>query len=344
MHLLKATLLTAFCFALSACASAPKTQQNTVPPVPAEAAQNEIEKTTHLFATKDGQELKLDRYIARDRKTQEKLPAIIYSVGGGWENADRGDRVSKEFLEHFARIGYVGISIDYRLGIKQAKQSGEMTAANVRQMYLRAIRWGVEDLYDATGYVLKHADEWNVDPKRIVIVGSSAGATNSLVAEFNLANQTSLAKAHLPESFRYAGVISIAGAFWLEDNTPLDWKQRPTPIMFIHGGKDQLVTYDADEKSSAYGPVYAQRQFASQGDSSWFIDLPQADHVMAFAGLVDYRNEMEAFLTKLVWEKQQISVHTIENGKITKTFGNLTVLYHRYLPSRSPNAQEAGHQ
>lgn len=314
MSTLQATLA-ALLFALSAW-------------VPASAT----EKTTHVYATKGDRTLQLDRYVAHGHRFQGRRPVLLYSVGGGWEVADRTDRPSVDFLEHFAALGYVAVAIDYRLAIKQAKERGDLTPANIRETYLRAIRWGVEDLFDATAYVLKHADEWNIDPDRIVIVGSSAGATNSLVAEFNVANQTELAKASLPPTFRYAGVISMAGAFWLEDNTPFAWTRPPAPIMFIHGGKDQLVTYDADEKNSAYGPVYAQRQFASRGHSSWFIDLPEADHTIAFAGLIDYRSEVEAFMSKMVWEKQELSVHTVEKGKVPKTFGNLAALYRRYLP------------
>ena len=314
MRTLQATLA-ALLFVLLAC-------------VPASAT----EKSTHVYATKGDQTLKLDRYVAHGDQFQGRRPVLLYSVGGGWEVADRTDRPSVDFLEHFAALGYIAVAIDYRLAIKQAKQRGEITPANIRETYLRAIRWGVEDLFDATLYVLKHADEWNIDPDRIVIAGSSAGATNSLVAEFNVANQTELAKASLPPTFRYAGVISMAGAFWLEDNTPFAWTRPPAPIMFIHGGKDQLVTYDSDEKNSAYGPVYAQRQFASRGYSSWFIDLPEADHTMAFAGLIDYRNETEAFLEKLVWGQQPLSIHTVETGKTPKTFGNVAALYRRYLP------------
>ncbi len=322
----------AFFIVLSACASAPESGQTSSQATATDTTQSTVEKTTFVYATKDGQSLQLDRYVSTDPRFEGKRPVLLYSVGGGWEVADRNDRASVEYLQHFASLGYVAVSIDYRLAIKQAKQSGQLNAANMRQTYLRAIRWGVEDLYGATAYLLQHADEWNIDPSRIVIVGSSAGATNSLVAEFNVANQTELARKHLPEGFRYAGAISMAGAFWLEENTPFAWKQRPAPIMLIHGGKDQLVTYEADERNSAYGPVYAQKQFAANGDASWFIDLPQADHTMAFAGLIDYRSEMEAFLTKMVWDKQALSIHMIENGTISKTFGNIAKLYRRYLP------------
>jgi dienelactone hydrolase len=339
--------LTAALAALATFALAPAaliTASEAAQAAPAAVADAAIEKTTFVYSTKDGRSLQLDRYVSSDRRFQGRRPVLLYSAGGGWEKADRADRISTEYLEHFAALGYVAVSIDYRLAIAQAKQRGEMTAANVRPMYLRAIRWGVEDLYDATAYVLKHADEWNIDPASIVICGSSAGATNSLVAEFNVANQTELSAEHLPKNFRYAGVISMAGAFWLEDGTPFVWKQKPAPIMLIHGGKDQLVTYDNDEKNSAYGPVYAQRQFASQGYPSWFIDLPEADHVMALAGLIDYRSETEAFLAKLVREKQELSIHTVEQGKVTKSFGNLAALYGRYLTPAAPRKTDTAKQ
>ena len=58
----------------------------------------------------------------------------------------------------------------------------------------------------------------------------------------------------------------------------------------------------------------------------------------------DYRNEMEAFLAKLVWEKQALSIHTVENGTIKKTFGNLAVLYRRYLPPQVQQQLDAPKQ
>jgi hypothetical protein len=199
-----------------------------------------------------------------------------------------------------------------------------MTKENGTEMYLRAIQWGVEDLFDATSYILEHAGEWNVDKDQIVIMGGSAGATNSLVAEFNVANNTELARAHLPQGFRYAGVISMAGAFWLKPNTPLEFKSKPAPILFFHGAKDQLVTYDEHQGAFAgYGPAYYFRKFAGPDYPKWFVDYPQGDHVIAALPSIDCQHEIQAFLEKLVKQRQQLSVRTIEEGKLPKTFGSL---------------------
>jgi len=280
-----------------------------------------VQKATHLYATKEKQELKLDLIVDSSVQVKGKRPAIIFSFGGGWEGGSRsGD--SKGF-EPFTSIGYAVVAIDYRLGIKIAKERKEFTKENGTEMYLRAIEWGVEDIFDATSFVLKQADEWNIDKDQIVLMGGSSGATDSLVAEFNVANESELAKAHLPEGFRYAGVISMAGAFWLKANTPLTFKNKPAPIMFFHGAKDQLVTYDEIQGPfSGYGPVSYCRKFAGPDYPKWFVDYPQGDHIIAAMPVIDSINEMKSFLQKLVKERQQLSIHTVEEGKVAKIFQN----------------------
>jgi hypothetical protein len=287
-----------------------------------------VQKATFEYAVKDSQKLFLDRFVDTSVNMAGKRPVIIFSIGGGWEYGGRGDGNVPPLFRYLASLGYTMVSIDYRPGIKIAKANGEMTAENGTAMYLRAIQWGVEDLFDATSYILEHADEWNVDKDQIVVMGGSAGATNSLVAEFNVANDTELTRAHLPQGFRYAGVISMAGAFWLKANTPLEFKSKPAPILFFHGAKDQLVTYDEVQGPfSGYGPVYYCRKFSGPDFPKWFIDYPQGDHIIAGAPAIDCWHEIAAFLQKMVKERQELSVHTIEHGKVPKNFGNAAKLF-----------------
>jgi BD-FAE len=286
-----------------------------------------IEKTTFPYATKGSQTLNLDRVVDTSKKVAGKRPVIIFSYGGGWEGGRRDDPGTGPFLEYLTSLGHTVVAIDYRLGIKEAKAKKEFTPANGTEMYLRAIEWGVEDLFDATSYVVKHADEWNIDKDQVIIFGGSSGATNSLVAEFNVANDTELARTHLPTGFRYAGVISMAGAFWLKAGTPLAFKSKPAPILFFHGAKDQLVTYDEYQGAfSGYGPAYYCRKFAGPDFPKWFVDYPEGDHVVAATPTIDCLHEIAAFLEKLVKERQQISVHTVEHAKTSKTFGNFLKL------------------
>lgn len=287
-----------------------------------------FERTTFPYATKGGQTLHLDRIVGTSTKVSGKSPVVIFSYGGGWEGGRRDDPGTEPFLEYLTTLGYAVVAIDYRLGIKEAKDKNEFTSANGTEMYLRAIEWGVEDLFDATSYVVEHADEWNVDRDQVVIFGGSAGATNSLVAEYNVANDTELARAHLPAGFRYAGVISMAGAFWLKAGTPLEFKSKPAPILFFHGAKDQLVTYDEYQGAfSGYGPVYYCRKFSGPDFPKWFVDYPEGDHVVAATPVIDNRYEFAAFLQKLVRDREQVSVHTVVDDKTPKTLGNLLKLH-----------------
>lgn len=282
-----------------------------------------VQRTSYQYANKDRQELYLDRIVATSVEIEVKQPVIVFSFGGGWEGGARNDPGLDSVYDRFTSLGYTVIAIDYRLGIKIAKERNEFSEANGTAMYLRAIEWGVEDIFDATSFILSQAGAWNIDPDQIVLVGSSSGATNSLVAEFNVANETELARAHLPAGFRYAGVISMAGAFWLKANTPLVFENKPAPIMFFHGAKDQFVTYDEIQGPfSGYGPVYFFRAFAGPDYPKWFVDYPQGDHIIAGLPVIDSMNEIESFLQKLVKERQQLSIHTVEEGKIAKTFLN----------------------
>ncbi|RQT35641.1 alpha/beta hydrolase family protein [Burkholderia contaminans] len=292
------------------------------------ASHSTVQRTTYLYATKDDQKLHLDRLVDDSVKITGKRAVIIFSYGGGWEGGGRNDDGFTAGLEHFTSLGYDVIALDYRLGIKIAKERNEITRTNGTEMYLRAIQWSVEDLFDATSFVLKHADDWNIDKDQIILMGGSSGATNSLVAEYNVANETELARVHLPANFRYAGVISMAGAFWLKANTPLSFKHKPAPIMFFHGAKDQLVTYDEiEDPFSGYGPLAYFRKFPGSDYPKWFVDYPQGDHIIAGTPMIDNLNEMDAFLEKLVKERQQASIHTIEEDRMPKTIVNAAALF-----------------
>ncbi|MBN2613999.1 MAG: alpha/beta hydrolase [Bacteroidales bacterium] len=297
------------------------------------AQDNPITKQTFTYTERDGYELKLDRYSNNSVKTEGKLPVIIYSFGGGWEVGSREDKMTTPFFHHFATLGYIVVSIDYRFGIKMAKEKGEFNDKNGVEKYAEAIQMGVEDLYDATAYILKHSDEWNIDKAKIVILGSSAGATNSNMAGYGICNRSPPAQKYLPEDFNYAGVISMAGAFWFKDtDTTLEWKQKPGAWMFFHGSKDQLVTYDVNHEGFAgYGPVYVHKHLEEMNSPYWFYDFPEADHIISATPMIDNWLEIETFLTKFIKEGQKLYIHTTEKGEVTKNFGNFMKLYGEFF-------------
>jgi acetyl esterase/lipase len=99
-------------------------------------------------------ELKLD--IVRPKGFFTAAPAVVFIHGGGWSTGDKAG--GTRMLEPLARRGYVGVTVNYRL-------SGE--AIFPAQ---------IEDVKCAIRYLRANAVSLGVDPDRIGVWGSSAGA------------------------------------------------------------------------------------------------------------------------------------------------------------------------
>jgi acetyl esterase/lipase len=104
-----------------------------------------------VFATIDGSELKLD--IAYPKAKKEKLSAVVYIHGGGFEMGDKPTDQTVLFAEN----GFVGIAIQYRL-------SGVATFPAAVHDCKTAIRW-----------TRANAKTYGIDPDRIGVIGESAG-------------------------------------------------------------------------------------------------------------------------------------------------------------------------
>jgi arylformamidase len=117
-------------------------------------------------------------------------PLILFVHGGGWKRGDRDNATGKAKVAHFPNEGYAFASVNYRL----------VPDATVEQQ--------AADLASALAYVIAHAGELNVDPRRIVLMGHSASA--HLVALVGT-DPAYLRKAGLDE-MAVAGVVPIDGA------------------------------------------------------------------------------------------------------------------------------------
>lgn len=92
----------------------------------------------------------------------ERAPVMIYTHGGGWGSGDRFkmfNTTTAETLQILSSNGIACASIEYRL-----VQEGISTAYDC-----------VVDCKDAARFLVKHADEFGIDPDRIGTWGGSAG-------------------------------------------------------------------------------------------------------------------------------------------------------------------------
>ena len=107
-----------------------------------------------VFASPGGEALHADAYLA---ESPAPVPAVIAIHGGGWKAGSRD--AYRHLGPLLAGRGYAVFSIDYRLVREE------------RNRYPAA----VDDVRAAVTYVREHAAELSVDPKRIVLMGDSAG-------------------------------------------------------------------------------------------------------------------------------------------------------------------------
>lgn len=194
---------------------------------------------TFLYAQKDSVSLYMDVYYPADGSEMTvdgvNKPTILYVFGGGFKAGRKDSPTAREWFRLLTDEGFTVAAIDYRLGLKNVEGMGSLN-----DVY-NAVQIAVEDLYSATKYILENAGEVDIDPKSLVLAGSSAGAITVLQAEWQLCNRMG-SSVMLPRDFRYAGVMSFAGAIYSRQGA-VRYHRQPSPHLFFHGTADRIVTY-----------------------------------------------------------------------------------------------------
>ena len=192
-----------------------------------------------MFAEKDSTKLYMDVYYPADGSEMTvngvNKPTILYVFGGGFKAGRRDTPTARQWFRLLTDEGFTVAAIDYRLGLK-----GKEGMGGINDIY-ETIQIAVEDLFSATKYILENAEEVDIDPSSLVIAGSSAGAITALQAEWELCNRTGTS-VMLPPDFRYAGVMSFAGAIFSKKGT-VHYTREPAPTLLFHGTADRIVTY-----------------------------------------------------------------------------------------------------
>jgi len=188
---------------------------------------------TFTYAFKDGKSLDLDVYTpAFDNKALR--PLIFYVHGGGFSGGKRNEPGIQTFCKKLAQHGYVVSSITYRLTRQGTATAFGCDCPAVDK--LNTFNEAVEDVQDATFFMIKNRDKMGIDPQKIILSGSSAGAE----AVLNAAYQPPYCYGLDSGPVSYAGVISMAGAV---PDTSRIFKESAIPSLLFHGTCDNLVPY-----------------------------------------------------------------------------------------------------
>ena len=210
--------------------------------------------STYKFADRDTCSLWMDIY--QPEESVRKDICMLYVFGGGFVMGSRTGDENVRFFKDLLGRGYTVVAIDYRLGLKGVR----LNPFKLKPAF-HAPEIASEDLISATEFLIDNSELLRIDPQRIVLIGSSAGAITVLHTDHELSNRSDMVK-NLPNGFRYAAVVSFAGAILSDTGRP-KYATPPAPTLFYHGTKDKIVRYNkiAIFRRGMYGTSYLAKIF-----------------------------------------------------------------------------------
>lgn len=191
-----------------------------------------------IYKKIDGQELKLHIFDPEGFKHQDSRPCVLLLHGGGWSEGTGKEyhplaAAFYPFAEHFAKVGLVGISIDYRL----MKKGSSVTPFEC-----------VKDARSAVRYVRNHAAELGIDPNKIIVGGGSAGGHVAACTAFcqnidETGEDTSISCA--PDALvLYWPVLDVSseGLPWGHAKFGEHWKEI-SPLQLVRSGMPPTIVF-----------------------------------------------------------------------------------------------------
>lgn len=275
---------------------------------------DEINTETYTYSTKDGENLKLDIYLPQYDSETERA-TIVYVHGGGFSTGKRDSEDIKEFCSQLAGYGYVVASISYRLTRKDKPGAfGCDCPANEK---LNTFQAAVEDVQDATFFLIENREKFGINPQKIILAGSSAGAETVL----NTAYQPPYCYGLISGPVSFAGVISMAGAI---HNTISVYNESAVPSMLFHGTDDNLVPYAtaphhfcAEDKPGyiiLHGSYTIAQKLEQLNTPYWLHTTCGGGHEMANKPMTGYFNEILEFCYNYVIKNEKEPKQTIVEG------------------------------
>ena len=272
---------------------------------------------TYMFVQRDTA-LYLDVY--RPEKPRQDKAAVMTLFGGGFFKGERNNRQQKQTAQALLERGFTVISIDYRLGLKDsAMVARNATLFKATGLFKYCIDIAVQDCAAAVAWVCSNADRLDIDPSRLILTGSSAGAITVLQLDYYRANSMKEASA-LPDGWKPAAVVAYSGAVFCERTKP-KYATPPVPTFFLHGDKDRIVNFKKFPpvlRTGLYGPKKLHKVFEKNNYPHWFFKFEGIGHEVA--AIPQYMfEEMESFVDKTLRGAEMYYDATVRDNSIQPT-------------------------
>jgi acetyl esterase/lipase len=214
--------------------------------------------------------LKLDMYRPTG-DTQTSRPALVWVHGGSFSGGDKTNIVPVDVANTFAKLGYVVVSINYRL-------LGSGCVANPSGCTVAAIE-AKRDAQAAVRWLRANAATYGIDSTRIGIGGESAGAITATLVGLLSEDVGSSGNPGWPSTV--GGFVSVSGGV----PTGSLASAGDAPGLLFHGTADNVVPFSwsvdtANAMVAAGVPAWLQLQDGA-GHVPWAqyrtLYLEQAD-------------------------------------------------------------------
>jgi len=173
----------------------------------------------------ENENLTLDVYTPAGDKEINR-PAILWIHGGGFRYGnDKTQSYIVAMATRFARRGYVGVAIDYRV------------RENPRDDIEGTLSHALEDAMSGLNWLRNNSEKYNIDKNKIVVGGGSAGGMIAVILCYKDGTDS--------EKWDKSGIIGLVNLWGSPDPS---WRvsmvdKNDPPTIIVHGTEDPLVPY-----------------------------------------------------------------------------------------------------
>lgn len=241
------------------------------PPVPAPAVPEWV-KAEYNIPYDQYKETVLD-LLQPGADWKGKRPGVIVTHGGGWTGGTKESAFQRYCLPYLEK-GFVVANVEYRL----AKAATAPAAVND---VLRAAQW-----------FFRNAKKYNVDTKRVIVTGGSAGGHLALMVGMTPRSAKLGPRAKVAAVVNVVGITDVADQLsgpnrrnyavtWVpEQPGRLELARRVSPMTYVRAGLPPILTVhgDADQTVPYEHGTKLTKALKDKGVDAQLITVPGGKH------------------------------------------------------------------